>query len=585
MKQVILKAFNSEIVDHISTTWELASDSGFLNVIDSITNSVIYRDTWFIDISQLPGETLYIRAKRIFDSGEDSDWIHFSEVLSSIVDINYTVNESGIELPMLLGSTSIDMDSNEIQIMLSSMRSSGLTHVATNYIIKKFDGTIVYKNLQDEVNKTTITINITEHNITPYEPLVLFVAFINSNRVQSEYMKYIINPQEVKVYPTYPLIDIIPSLDYNLKITNPNDDIYNLYIKDVEKGENIFEIVNTTTSEILIPRHVFAENKSYVLTITNDNNELTAELPFVTRNEEDVYNLVDSGYELSFETIEYDLPTDHNNFFIEGIDNKIALFHNVSNNSFIFSNMNKKEHYDSGVYTGLPTTLQNTDLKAIKLDGVKIGLLGRNNNNITSLSVVTYNASHYIVSHFSTRTFPDITINDKTGFNSVLFNGYNKQIYFIGEKNNVLHLYKYDYITDTLDQVVELLEQDYNHYTLTNLSDNRLLITASGLVGSDTATVYIYNIKTNTFNNIQSMLPEYVNARLASIRLRDGNILFVDTLTNGLDYLLFNISTLSFTIKPKDTNYEDGNNIVVTENGSIFINKINTPTEFNYFGQ
>jgi len=595
MKQFILKELQTDLVTHERTTWQLSDSVTFDNIIDSVSNSTLYRNTWFVDVSLLAGTTLYIRARRIFDDDSVSDWVMFSEVMSGVSDINFVMNESEVSSPMLMGAVSIERTEDLIEFHLAPMRSNGLQHLSTDFIISKLNGDIVFKKLNDRTNKTYLYLDTENYDMSIYETLKLYVCYKNENGVRSEFAEFTIDPVEVKVYPTYKPEYITPALSYDLALVNQDNVEYDLYIYDNESKEDKFAVFKTTALNIRIPKYTLSYNKTYLLKIIDSATDMVyCQEEFTTKNSKDSYNLINNVNEIKFDTIPWVFPFDtetvdkSKEYYIEGVDDNFAIFYDPDKKWFVISKITRDAPGIIYSYKELEREIAKDKINILRIHNDRIVVIANDTDGNITIHQVSYNILHYSAVSDTGVYNTDFSLTDKIGINASVFNGLRRKLYLLAENtgNNKVYMLIYDLETSTYSIGPELLEQEYHHYTLSQVDNDRLLITAAGLYNGDEATVWVYNIRTNVFDNIQSVPTELKDDNLLTVKLRDGNIMLLNSTPGGQNtkYGLFDIEGLTLDVVDTDS-YKIGNVALTNLNGTMFIDIDDEADKVNYLRQ
>ncbi len=588
MKQFILKPIDSDLITQTGTTWEVASDSDFNDIVFNVVNSATYLYTWFIDVAIIPGDKLYVRAKRHFDAGGSSDWIQYEELVSGYGEIFLKTEESSVEIPMLRYDVKIENNNNELNVYLTDMRSSGVAHHSSSYVVKRLNGDVVYADINNTEDKIHTIIDLSNCFISPFEPLILCVTQTNENNVQSQYGEFNIIPDEVKIYPIYPLEDILTSVDYKLKLANPDNILYDIYIKDESKHKELFILKNINSTEVLIPAYTLNPNETYELEIINEDGLVITHIPFTASNDNDIFNKVNYDLDLKFTDIVGTFNTVFNNFYIESLNYKTGLFLQNTGENGNLSFISKRSIEQTVIDFNITDDLQTDNLNIIRLNDNRSLIVTIGTGLNVMMYVINHNVMHDIVNLYDSYNLSDsLEMFGDVGFNTIVFNRYNGLVYFIASIDGTFVLCTIDPLTGTINELADLLEQEFVNYTLTQYDTDYLMITASGLDGnSNPASVYRYNTKKNDFHILTSMDVEYENSRLCSFTLRDGNVLFLDTIENStLDYLIYDVSDSSFRRIPIDPTYEHSNKIFVNEFKSIFSLKYSDNETLNHFGQ
>lgn len=137
---------------HTSSTWEIADDAGFSNVIKTTTISAGNKTQW--NATGLPeDETLYVRVKYTSSIG-DSGW-------SSTVTFDTIAQESVIAKPTVsVSGGTLDVgETPKFTTSVFNVTPSGTdSHVATTWVLRDDGDSVIWNKNNSTSNKTSITL-------------------------------------------------------------------------------------------------------------------------------------------------------------------------------------------------------------------------------------------------------------------------------------------------------------------------------------------------------------------------------------------------------------------------------------------
>ena len=148
-----------EGINHVRTLWEVSDTERFENILETLESNTLL-ESYFSNIFIPVGSTYYVRATRIFNTGDSS-------VLDPIPVVNYGSESDSM---LLSEDTIIDMpfvyinkedvlsDNTYLNVTTSEFRCNSDDHGYTHWIITDGNGDILYCNLYDKVNLTSIQI-------------------------------------------------------------------------------------------------------------------------------------------------------------------------------------------------------------------------------------------------------------------------------------------------------------------------------------------------------------------------------------------------------------------------------------------
>jgi len=137
---------------HASTDWQIATDSGFTNIVKQSLVDTESLESW--DVTDLPRDTtLYLRARHHGATLGASEW----STPITFKTVNEYITTPQITAPMN-GASDIP-ESPVIEASAFATTPSGAdTHLATNWQVKTAEGLLVWSSLNDAQNKTSVVI-------------------------------------------------------------------------------------------------------------------------------------------------------------------------------------------------------------------------------------------------------------------------------------------------------------------------------------------------------------------------------------------------------------------------------------------
>lgn len=161
---------------HLSSDWQIATDSGFTNVVSSLTADTTNKTSWTVNLSL--NTTYYARVRYKGTTYGNSNW---SATISFSTVANYTPNTPSITSPTT-GATgqgpTVSFSSSAF-----AMNGGSATHTSSDWQIATDSGfaTIVFSTTNDTTNKTSWTSPSLTVNTTYYAR----VRYLASNGIYS----------------------------------------------------------------------------------------------------------------------------------------------------------------------------------------------------------------------------------------------------------------------------------------------------------------------------------------------------------------------------------------------------------------
>ncbi len=204
---------NNSGVTHIATTWQIATDKEFTNVIDEVIDSEEYKNFYKTNIVVPVGKVYYVRAKRKFKEVENDVWIGPKPIISEEAGTNEVIKPPVKITEPYIKNITLDYEDG-LTIELADYEGN-VPHRATNWIIKNVENNeVLVVKLNDEENLTSLNIKNDEIDFTQIPYIKVYVSFISSLGTESpmhsetlqlsrKYYEIIANKKIVPIYEDY----------------------------------------------------------------------------------------------------------------------------------------------------------------------------------------------------------------------------------------------------------------------------------------------------------------------------------------------------------------------------------------------
>ncbi len=172
---------------HESTTWEISSNIGFTNILDSVSASIIMLNDFTSTIDLPTNVAYYTRAKRHFTDGSSSDWTDIKPIISKSFMSNIVTSKNiVIDKPIVyIDKASLDLTSNMLILNTTSFKGMYTDHISTSWIVTDGNGTVCFKSIEDSDNLTSISIDKYFYNLMEQNELVIFAIHKGVNSIES----------------------------------------------------------------------------------------------------------------------------------------------------------------------------------------------------------------------------------------------------------------------------------------------------------------------------------------------------------------------------------------------------------------
>lgn len=264
-------------LEHIATTWvvgtSLDSEGMVTNVIDRADKSDMLT-MYYSDVEVPIGATYYIQAKRHFNESSVDYWSKVLSITSEEVDFdNILLNgDVRVEQPYILNDKEDFFSGKEkITLRTSKFRSNLDLHLATHWMILDGAGNVLYINLMDKVNKTSIDIDnsYVYQNKSKIQVLAIHVGVsgVESKLGKREYIMN--NGGNFEITTNLSSVVALEDLNIKFKTIIPNQDllIVNIDLVHGVTGEMILPSLAMTNNTITIPWYILQEGSKFKLKI------------------------------------------------------------------------------------------------------------------------------------------------------------------------------------------------------------------------------------------------------------------------------------------------------------------------------
>jgi hypothetical protein len=544
---------------HDKTSWQVAEDILFENILDDVKDSIEYLNIYFSNVVVPEGNTYYIRAKRHYNNDTYSSWSAPIPVVAKVDDSNLLItNDVIIDTPSIyVDAVQIkDSESPYFDIETSLFKSTTEGHFATTWIIKDGSGKILLSDIFDVDNLTNIRIMKSDVDLTNISIVNIHVIHMTASGICSEVAnKTLLLTDELYNYEVDndDLQRIMPNADYIIKFSKVNDalpyGITKLTIKNAfGDGPILFsKDMLITDNTVLIPGSVLQPDTSYLFTLVGYSSQgqqannivvkttLSSELENI--NTSYVYeNDFSFVYDTSDRVIGSDFITHewHNSQIpVPMSDGTIHKFKwDRATDRLV----------DLGVLPELILSNAGRNVYIKLLENNRIIIDRISDNGIPVFDVYTHNPStdeiRYV--HSIHRVHEKDTVG-KTG--GIIHTDNDTAIYLVPGENK---LRKVNFVTKIITDVTSVPLTNIGYGTIINTNDDKIII----LGGTDGVTK-LYDITDNRFVDGPRMPIDFRNKDLQAVKLVNNDTVifrtnFIDGENN--DFLIYNANSDSIDI-------------------------------------
>ena len=263
---------------HTSTSWQLASDDEFTNIVHTVDKSTTMLNLYYSTVEVPEDTTYYIRAKRIFGDGSESEWCDYIEVTN--IEQSYSNMLLGkdptISHPYVyVTEDQVRASSSKLTITTSSFQSNTDTHEATHWFVYDQNDNILYANIHDTKNLTSITME----NLLSFkqkEKLRFLAIHRGTTGVESKAATKVIRMADDYGFRLKTNLSSVAVLETLSLVFEETDAKLGMYINRIELAkfdtdETITTLTKTGTSTWVIPYYYLRANAKYLVKVFTNN--------------------------------------------------------------------------------------------------------------------------------------------------------------------------------------------------------------------------------------------------------------------------------------------------------------------------
>lgn len=387
---------------HASTSWQLANDEAFTDLVHSVEKSTTMLNLYYSTVEVPRDTTYYIRAKRIFDDGSEAGWCDSIKVTN--IEQSYSNMLLGkdptITQPFVyVTEDAVRSSSEHLTVTTSQFQSNTDTHAATHWFVYDQNDKILYSNVDDTVNLTSITMD----NLLTFkqrEKLKFVAIHKGTSGVESKPAKTIIKMADDYGFRLKTNLSNVPVLETLSVVFEQTDAKLGMYINRVElakydTNEVITKLTKSHTDTWVIPYYYLKANAKYKV-IVYTNNAYGTELDkiyytlttmdikkVVVKDDQYVYNKEISRVQTTVTSVNtipdgiYSEATFNNIILIPDSDTqKMKLFQHVKkNNTYLVEFLGR---YANGINLPHAGPYENMCIKVINNKKILIDMLNEN---------------------------------------------------------------------------------------------------------------------------------------------------------------------------------------------------------------
>lgn len=543
-------------IEQTGTTWQLAADKDFVNIVAELPNSADKLTLCIFDTITVPSNLVYYaRAKRHFNDVNSDYWTAVKKVINTDNSVGILLEEPiVIEKPFVYIDDSFRDTLKATFTMKTSKFRGNDGHVCTHWLILSGVGKVLWSSIEDTVNLESIVVTKTADMVS--KTRLKFVAIhVSTNNVESPVGDLSIELSNFNYEILSSLINIQALKDFVIEF-NPIDTtkptlIERVVVKDAS-DETILYSTNNLTNKITVPWYVLIANADLLLYVyaydNNGNLTYSVKNMAVKKTAAGIEIIPEFVYDKVFNaTGALDDVYIPNGVVAGEITNNIIytpVFASSVGHKLVYDDVLKK-YIDAGPNPTLSLLTSDVDNTYINYLESSLVLVDTNSSDgVPIFLVYKHNKGTDVFTLLHSKIRRDETT--PVGKNNAIVQISSTAFIYSTHGSNLLR--KYDISDNTLTDIGVIPLADYTNGAMFRISNNRVLI-----MGGSSFTDCIYKIDDNEFLDGISTVPgSFINRELKTHKLINNDVLIfkTDHLDGDTEHsvLYFNYNTSEFTV-------------------------------------
>ena len=568
---------------HKSTSWQIATDNTFSNIVDKLDASSTWLEIYYSPITIPPNMTYYARSQRTLSDNTVLPWTDPIPVRADDISTAILLHQEVlIEKPVVsIDESTLDSSSTTLTIKSSRGRFTGDGHYSTNWVIKDHNDNTLYSSLYDTDNLLTLTIDKTDIDFKDNSVLNIYVTHNTATGVSSSCGYYLLDNNKFNFNIDTNLINVDPYVDLVIPLTKVDLSniigIREINLKNKYNDEVIYnKKYSVDIDNITIPKELLLPDKEYVLELvivdyyndgkmyiyikTNTHStrslyqDINVKYQNIATSAGDNSNLNIPSYMSTYETFDYVIPM---------IDSDIGTDIYV----FKYDRSNKNLYNTKDKITGA-SVFSNTDGIYTRILEGNILLVDSVSNGKATFAVFDYNPIEHraVLKYSKSRDNETLPI----GYGNSIVQVDIDTIYYLPTLS-ASTLVKYDINTNTLTNTAPFPTTPLDYSTIVDIGEGKILLLGKGETKS-----YIYNITTDDWEEGIAIPSAFRDKKLKAVKLLNGNSIIYrtfkdDTFTDD-DILLYDHLKMEFkVVNTNTTNSKSPDTNIPLNDGSILL--------------
>lgn len=208
----------------VATTWEIATDKEFTNILESTKSDTMLR-VFQSDVVIPADQIVYVRAMRHFNDSTADYWTDARKMINN----EESYSSMLLSTDIIVEQPIVDINLDEyfgvdptFTITTSDFKCNNAEHYATHWIIKDGIGNIVFTSLEDTANKTSIAVTKTA-TIMSKTQFKLYAIHVAAGNIESKPGEFNVKLSSFNFEIVSDLTKVNGMEDYTLKLKKIND--------------------------------------------------------------------------------------------------------------------------------------------------------------------------------------------------------------------------------------------------------------------------------------------------------------------------------------------------------------------------
>lgn len=342
-------------LEHTKTSWEVATDEEFQNIIEAYPESDMKE--LFFSTTEVPKDvTYYVRAKRHFNASGIDYYLNPVEVRN--IEESYgnmlLQKDSIIQQPyVFVTKEQILANSDTIELRSSKFVSNVDQHEATHWLVYDGNNKLLYANLNNKTDKITHTMpNLTVFKTKTFLKFMCVHRGVTGVESKAGFKNITINSDvnfeiDTAITGVEPLTDL--TIEFKPKVEGDAVQLLNVKLTEFSNTEDVVLELSLSNNTVKIPWYLLKEGAKYklvMLAYSGNSNSQTTVVRTVSVADIKDFVIKDPDYVTQGNIIETEIASLKlpERVQIETMSNGVILVPNAETKKMIIHNFNSSDN-------------------------------------------------------------------------------------------------------------------------------------------------------------------------------------------------------------------------------------------------